>query len=94
MCAWAYDDQEPKQWLPEEGEVTIPAELEDGLLDERVTKLAWNASFERHLWRNTMDIDIPYDQWRDPMVLAQYLSLPGKLEKAGKLLDSIMITSK
>ena len=86
MCAWAYDDGSVKQWLPEEGEVTMPAELEDGLLDERVIKHAWNASFERHLWQNTMGIVIPYNQWRDAMVLAQSLSLPGKLSKAGEAL--------
>ena len=86
MCAFAYDDGEIKQWLPEEGEVTMPAELEDGLLDERIVKHGWNTSFERHLWRNTMGIDIPYNQWRDAMVLAQSLSLPGKLSKAGEAL--------
>lgn len=84
MCAWAWGDRdEVKQWAPVEIGEDMPAELEDGLHDERVMKFAWNASFERNICEHVLGILIPYDQWRDPMVLAFSLSFPGKLEKAG-----------
>lgn len=88
MAAWTFDDEdEPiRQWAPAEIGEDMPAELEDALLDERIQKFAWNAAFERHVWKR-LGIDIPHSQWRDPMVLAFSLSFPGKLEKAGPIVD-------
>lgn len=85
MCAYALDDRPVKQWVPAEGQL-IPNELEDALLDERVTKFAWNKPFEYSIWKNALGIEIPHHQWRDPMVLALSLSLPGSLDDAGKVL--------
>ena len=86
MTAYAYGyDGQVKQWLPAEGEL-MPAELEDGLLDERVTKHAWNSNFERQIWKHVAGIDIPLAQWKDTMILAMSVSLPGKLERAGEAL--------
>lgn len=88
MCSWAWDDDGPiKQWVPAEIGEPIPAELEDGLLDERVTKHAWNSQFERNIAKHVLGIDIPIPTWRDPMVLAFSLSLPGKLEKVGPIIN-------
>lgn len=84
MCAYAFDDGEIKQWVPEEGQ-PIPAELEDALLDPAVVKFAWNKGFEWAVWRHVHGVEIPHAQWRDPMVLAHSLALPGKLEKAGEI---------
>lgn len=87
MCAWSWDRlDEVKQWIPAEGE-ELPAELEDAWHDERVMKFAWNSSFERNICKNVLKIDIPYRQWRDPMVLAYTLSFPGALEKAGPIVN-------
>lgn len=87
MCAWSWgDENDIKQWAPVEIGETMPAEVEDALLDERVVKVAWNKSFEYNVWKNGFGIDVPHRQWRDPMVLAYTLSFPGKLEKVGPIL--------
>ena len=88
MTSWAWDDDGPvKQWVPAEIGEPIPAELEDALSDERVMKFAWNAAFERNINKNVLKIDSPLPTWRDPMVLSFSLSLPGKLEKAGPIVN-------
>ena len=86
MAAWSLNDVPQKQWIPAEGE-DLPAALEDALLDERILKWAWNAPFERSITRNVLGIDTPLESWRDTMVLALTCSLPGKLEKAGPVVD-------
>ena len=86
MAAWSLNDVPQKQWIPAEGE-DLPAALEDALLDERILKWAWNAPFERSITRNVLKIDTPLESWRDTMVLALTCSLPGKLEKAGPVVD-------
>ena len=85
MTAFAYDEEPEDQWVPAEGE-PMPAKLEDALLDERVVKHAWNSPFERYIWKHTHGIDIPIRQWKDTMILAMSVSLPGKLEPAGEVL--------
>lgn len=85
MCAYAFDDWDmdvTAQWVPEEGE-PIPAELEDALLDERVIKHAWNAPFEIEITEQEV-CEVNVREWRDTMVLALSVSLPGKLETASK----------
>ena len=82
MCGYAFDDDDVKQWVPEEGE-RMPSDLEDALLDERVLKTCWNKSFEHAIWKNVADIYIPHNQWRDTQALSYALALPGSLEKAG-----------
>ena len=85
MTGFALDDGPVQQWVPVEGQ-EMPAQLEDSLLDERIKKYAWNAQFERYIWKFTAGIDIPINQWRDPMVMAYSASLPGKLLKCGEVL--------
>lgn len=85
MTGFALDDGPVQQWVPVEG-MEMPAQLEDSLLDERIKKYAWNAQFERYIWKFTAGIDIPINQWRDPMVMAYAASLPGKLLKCGEVL--------
>lgn len=86
MCSWSWnDDDEIKQWVPAEIGEPIPAELEDGILDDRIQKFAWNKSFEWNIWKNVLGMETPHRAWRDPMVLAFSLSFPGKLEKAGEV---------
>lgn len=89
MTAFAFDDEPVEQWVPVECE-KMPAKLEDGLLDERITKFAWNKPFEYNINRHVLGIDVPHRHWRDPMILAFALSLPGSLEAAGRVvgLDS------
>lgn len=85
MTAYAFDDEAVKQWVPAEGQ-PMPAEVEDAMLDDRVKKFAWNKNFEWNIWKHSLGIDTPHSAWRDPMVMALSLSLPGKLEKCGQVL--------
>lgn len=86
MLAYAVNDEPIAQWLPAEGEpLSAHPDLTDMLRDSNCLKFAWNKPFEWAIWRHCLDIHIPHDQWRDPMVLAYSLSLPGKLEKAGEV---------
>jgi len=86
MTGFALDDGPVKQWVPAEGD-PMPAELEDALLDPEIKKYAWNAQFERYLWKYCYGLDIPLEQWRDPMVMALAASFPGALLKCGEALN-------
>jgi DNA polymerase len=92
MLGWALDDEEVDIWLPHQG--PMPAKLLDALLNPKIIKIAWNASFE---WSVTNRVAlgtrytgcgtvIPMSQFRDPMVLAHNLSMPGKLATVGAIL--------
>lgn len=85
MLGYAFDGGPIKQWIPVEGQL-IPAEVEDAILDDEITKFAWNKPFEWNIWKHTLGYDTPHSAWRDPMVLALTCSLPGKLEKAGPII--------
>jgi len=80
LFSWAVDKGKPKvwecQWDP------MPAELRDALTDVHVTKLAWRVPFERGITHQCLKIHTEIESWFDVMVLARYLSFPGKLEKA------------
>lgn len=86
MAAWSLNDTKQKQWIPAEDE-PIPRDLKEALLDPHVEKWAWNAPFEICVTRNVLGIDTPLTSWKDTMVLALTCSLPGKLEKAGPVVD-------
>lgn len=85
MLAYAFDDEAVKQWVPAEGQ-PMPAEVEDAVLDDRILKYAWNKNFEWNIWTHSLDMPTPHRAWRDPMVMALSLSLPGKLLKCGQVL--------
>lgn len=86
MAAYKFDEGDIKQWVPSEGE-DIPAELEDALQDPDIVKWAWNAPFEMNITRHTLKLPVVIPQWRDTMVMAQFCSMPGKLEKVGEIID-------
>jgi DNA polymerase len=83
MAAYACNDENVMQWLPAEGEVEMPAELREMLLDPNAVKFAWNKPFEWSIWANALGLETPHEQWRDPMILAYSLALPGSLDKCG-----------
>ena len=85
MLAWAVNEQKVKLWQPHV-DGPLPAEVREALEDPFVEKWAWNAQFERTLLKWLFDIWVPYDEWRDPMVTARYLSMPGSLSDVGKIL--------
>lgn len=86
MGAWSINDVVQDQWIPAEGE-DIPPLLKEALESPDVEKWAWNAPFEINVTRNILGIKTPLESWRDTMVLALTCSLPGKLEKAGPVVD-------
>ena len=86
MLAWAFDDDEPKLWLPCLGE-PMPAELHAGLIDPTVMKMAWNYNFEKDIFHYRLGYVIPQQEWFDPSVLCAYMSLPIGLDRAANALD-------
>ena len=86
MLAWAFDDDEPKLWLPCLGE-PMPAELHAGLVDPTVMKMAWNYNFEKDIFHYRLGYVIPQQEWFDPSVLCAYMSLPIGLDRAADALD-------
>lgn len=85
MLAWAFDDDEPKLWLPIFGE-PMPAELHAGLIDPTVMKMAWNYNFEKDTFQYRLGYVIPQQEWFDPSVLCAYMSLPIGLDRAANAL--------
>jgi DNA polymerase len=90
MLAWALDEEDVEVWLPHCER--FPPKLLSALRNPKILKIAWNASFEYNVTKyvTTKLIDgglfVPMSEWRDPMVLAHNLSLPGKLEKVAIIL--------
>lgn len=86
MVAYAYGDEPVKLWecLKEK----IPDDLDEGLRNDAQVLVAWNGpGFDRLAFRKQLGIDISVDRFVDPMVLSRYMSMPGKQEKVGKILD-------
>lgn len=84
MTAYAFNDDPVRQWVPAEGE-EMPEDLEYALNSDEYLKFAWNKPFEWHIWKHVYGLEIRHTMWRDPMIMAYYCSLPGKLEKAGDI---------
>lgn len=102
MCAYSFDDEEEKIWVPAEGEecpdelwnawiqgdINTPEYGDKNGLDEDGNGFiysAWNKPFEWHMLKHILGIEIPHTFWRDPMIIAMTLSLPGKLSRAGDI---------
>jgi len=95
MLSWVLNERKKIQlWLPHDGlydsrlPVIVPfdKELDQALRSPDVNKIAWYAGFERNTLKQSFGHDIPIEQWRDPMILARSLSMPGRLEKVCKIL--------
>ena len=85
VLGYAFDDGPVEQWQPDSG-VSLPAEVREALLDPAVVKAAWNKPFEAAIWKCCFGIDIPHEQWRDPMVMALFCSLPASLLACGEVM--------
>lgn len=85
LAAYAFGDRTPKLWQPHLNP-TIPSELEEALSDPFVQVWSWNAQFERTITKRVVGIDKPIEEFRDPMCIARYMSLPGSLEDAGEII--------
>lgn len=82
MMAWAVDDAPVRLWLPHE-QPKPPAELREAVHDPTVTKLAWNAAFEAAMFEHVLKARVR--NFRDVMVHAHYLSMPGSLAEVGRI---------
>jgi DNA polymerase len=83
VVAWALNDG-PVQVACCEG--SPPQALLDHLATSCLVH-AWNAAFERTLFKHVWDLDIPLDRWRCDMVHSMSLSLPASLGQAGKAIS-------
>jgi len=79
MLYYAFDDEEPLGWIPEESPV-MPQPLVEALRDPRCAKMAFHAAFERLIFKHVLNLDIPIDQWRCTMVASYYLGFVGGLD--------------
>lgn len=87
MLGYAVDDGPVEQWVPALGQ-PMPRVLRKELLpDPAITKSAWNASFERQVFQNTLGVKIPTEQWRCTMAHAMSLALPATLERCGEVVN-------
>jgi len=85
MIAYAFGNEDVKLWECHKG--PMPDDLRRGLEDPFEIIVAWNCNFERLFLKTLLGIEIPVDRFEDAMVRARYMSMPGKLEKVGKILD-------
>ena len=93
LVAYAKDD-EPTQIIDLAQGETLPEWLVNALFDEKVTKVAHNATFERvclsvHLWQTgsrQRGFLMPADSWHCTMVQASRCGLPLSLAEAGAAL--------
>lgn len=95
MLGYAVNGGEIGQWVPAEssksaiqkGKYSIPSEIVDHMRNPRAVKFAWNKPFEWGIWSHVLGIETAHHHWKDPMILAYSLSLPGSLDKAGAVVD-------
>lgn len=64
----------------------LPLEIVSALVDKDIVKRAYNAQFERIVLANYLNNYLDPKQWFDTMTLANYLSLPAKLDDIAKFL--------
>ena len=97
--AWAFDDEEVEIWTPSRTFMHdgLPG-VEDNPLPERIVEhikaggeiRAWNAAFERIIWREIMvkrygAPEVKIEQWVDTAAEAAAMSLPRGLDEAAQV---------
>lgn len=86
--AWAFGDEEPVQlWIPGQD---LPPRIRDHIERDGVIK-AWNAQFERTIWREIMvprhgAVPVKDEQWVCTMAEARAMGLPGSLDQCAQVL--------
>ena len=84
LLAYGLEEEEVRVWEPTSE--PIPADLDRYLADTDIECWAWNAAFERLIFRHVLRREIPIERWRCAQFLARYNGLPGYLEDAGPIL--------
>ena len=81
LFSYAFDDDPVKTIDLASGE-TLPKEVISALEDPDIIKVAYNAQFERVCLSRYLGHWLDPHQWRCTMVMAAYLTLPGRLADA------------
>ena len=87
LFSYAFDD-EPVQTIDLASGETLPKEVISALEDPEVIKVAYNAQFERVCLSRYLGHWLDPRQWRCTMVMAAYLTLPGRLADAAVALGT------
>ena len=85
LFAYSIDGGEVETYDFANGE-QLPAEIVEALTNPSVTKIAFNASFERTCISRAMGRPLPPEQWRDTMIWGMELGLPASLAQMAKYL--------
>jgi DNA polymerase bacteriophage-type len=86
MLAYALGSAKPQLWEIAQGE-PMPKFVRERFMDPNQMMAAWNSAFERGMTLVKLGIDIPIERWQDPQASSRYLSLTGKLEIDGQVLN-------
>ena len=86
MLAYALGNAKPQLWEIAQGE-PMPKFVLERMTDPNQLIAAWNSAFERGITLVKLGIDIPIHRWQDPQASSRYLSLTGKLEIDGQVLN-------
>ena len=87
LFSYAFDD-EPVQTIDLASGETFPKEVISALEDSNIIKVAYNAQFERVCLSRYLGHWLDPHQWRCTMVMAAYLTLPGRLADAAVALGT------
>ena len=87
LFSYAFDD-EPVQTIDLASSETLPKKVISALEDPNIIKVAYNAQFERVCLSRYLGHWLDPRQWRCTMVMAAYLTLPGRLADAAVALGT------
>ena len=87
LFSYAFDD-EPVQTIDLASGETLPKEVISALEDPSIIKVSYNAQFERVCLSRYLRHWLDPHQWRCTMVMAAYLTLPGRLADAAVALGT------
>ena len=87
LFSYAFDD-EPVQTIDLASGEMLPKEVISALEDPGIIKVAYNAQFERVCLSRYLGHWLDPHQWRCTMVMAAYLTLPGRLADAAVALGT------
>lgn len=83
MLGWALNENKIELWTPSD---PMPLLLKEHFLNPQTAKIAWYVPFEKCILKYQLGMDIPIEQWRDVMILARNISLPGSLDRVCEIL--------
>ena len=86
LFAYAWGDEDVQVVDLARGE-TLPRDVRAALTDKNVTKIAFNANFERTCLAKYLGVKMPANLWDCTRVRALAAGLPGSLKGAGEALD-------